>query len=44
MSRINPPKLWDRQCAKCGKEIKTSYSPEREEIIYCEGCYNNEVA
>src|SRR3989339_161021 len=42
MSRINPPKLWDRQCAKCGKEIKTSYSPEREEIIYCEGCYNNE--
>jgi len=40
----NPFKLWDRQCAKCGKEIKTSYSPDREEIIYCESCYNNEVA
>ncbi len=40
----NPFKLWDRQCAKCGKEIKTSYSPDRPEIIYCEQCYNAEVA
>ena len=40
----NPFKLWDRQCAKCGKEIKTSYSPDRKEIIYCEQCYNSEVA
>ncbi|MCX6733088.1 MAG: hypothetical protein NTV98_06130 [Candidatus Roizmanbacteria bacterium] len=40
----NPFKLWDRHCAKCGKEIKTSYSPDREEIIYCESCYNSEVA
>ena len=39
-----PFKLWDRTCAKCGKEIKTSYSPDRPEIIYCEQCYNNEVA
>ena len=40
----NPFKLWDRQCAKCGKDIKTSYSPDRPEIIYCESCYNAEVA
>ena len=40
----NPFKLWDRQCAKCKKEVKTSYSPDREEIIYCESCYNAEVA
>jgi len=38
-----PFKLWDRQCAKCGKKIKTSYSPDRPEIIYCEQCYNAEV-
>ncbi|MCX6720692.1 MAG: hypothetical protein NTW11_02720 [Candidatus Staskawiczbacteria bacterium] len=40
----NPLKLWSRQCAKCKNPIKTSYSPDREEIIYCETCYNNEVA
>ena len=40
----NPMKLYDRTCAKCGKEIKTSYSPDRQEIIYCEQCYNSEVA
>ncbi|MCX6724152.1 MAG: hypothetical protein NT155_03230 [Candidatus Staskawiczbacteria bacterium] len=40
----NPMKLWDRQCAKCGREIKTSYAPDRPEIVYCESCYNQEVA
>jgi len=40
----NPPKLWDRKCAKCGKEFKTSYAPDRPEIVYCESCYNREVA
>jgi hypothetical protein len=44
LSRINPVLLWDRQCAKCKKDIKTSYSPDRPEIIYCETCYNAEVA
>jgi CxxC-x17-CxxC domain-containing protein len=39
-----PFKLWDRQCAKCGKDIKTSYAPDREEIVYCEQCYQQEVA
>ena len=41
-SRINPPKLWDRTCAKCGKAIKTSYVPERSEVIYCSECYQQE--
>ncbi len=40
----NPLKLWDRTCAKCSAPIKTSYSPERPEIVYCESCYNAEVA
>jgi len=44
LSYINPVRLWDRKCDKCGKEIKTSYSPDRPEIVYCEQCYNAEVA
>ena len=32
------------KCAKCGKEIKTSYAPDRPETVYCKQCYNNEVA
>jgi len=40
----NPIKLWSRKCAKCNKEIETSYAPGRPEIVYCESCYNNEVA
>lgn len=39
MSLRNPRKLWDRKCQKCGIDIKTSYSPERPEIVYCEKCY-----
>lgn len=39
----NPRHLWNRQCAKCSKDIKTTYSPERPEIVYCEECYLKEV-
>jgi len=47
--------LYDRECAKparttdsaqsgrCGTIFKTSYSPDRPEIIYCEKCYQQEV-
>lgn len=35
----NPRKLWTRDCAKCSKEIQTTYSPERPETVYCESCY-----
>jgi hypothetical protein len=34
-----PRKLWSRSCAKCGKGMETTYSPERPEIVYCEECY-----
>ena len=44
LSQRTPFKLWNRKCAKCAKEIKTSYNPNREEIIYCESCYNGEIA
>jgi len=39
----NPRKLWKRNCMKCGKEMQTTYSPERSEIVYCEECYLKEV-
>jgi len=42
-SKINPRVLFDRKCAKCRTAIKTSYSPDRLEIVYCEQCYLKEV-
>ena len=46
IGRLNPPKLWNRQCMKenCGNKFQTSYSLDRPEIVYCEKCYQNEVA
>ncbi len=31
--------LYDRKCDRCGTGIKTTYSPDRPEIVYCENCY-----
>lgn len=31
--------LHDRQCAKCGVNIQTTYAPGRPETVYCEECY-----
>jgi hypothetical protein len=39
----NPRHLWDRKCAKCQTDIRTSYSPDRPEKVYCEQCYLKEV-
>ncbi len=41
-SRTNLPKLYERKCMKCESLIKTSYAPDRPEIIYCEKCYQAE--
>jgi hypothetical protein len=41
-NKLQMPKLYNRTCMKCGKEIRTSYSPERPEIVYCEKCYQAE--
>jgi hypothetical protein len=40
---LNPIRIYDRICAKCNAPIKTSYSPDRPEIVYCESCYNTKV-
>jgi hypothetical protein len=36
-------KIFDRKCDKCNKDIKTTYAPDRSEIVYCEECYNWEI-
>ncbi len=50
----NPFKLWHRNCmckqshprhqGNCPNEFEASYAPDRPEIVYCEQCYNAEVA
>lgn len=39
----NPRVLWQRNCDKCGKGVKSTYSSDREEMVYCEECYLREV-
>jgi hypothetical protein len=41
--RRHQRKLWKRSCMKCGKEMQTTYSPDRPETVYCEECYLAEV-
>ncbi|MBU1018971.1 MAG: hypothetical protein ABII07_00480 [Patescibacteria group bacterium] len=46
MDRIrkrNPRNLWKRDCRECGASIESTYSPDRPETVYCEGCYLKEV-
>lgn len=43
MALRNPRKLWDRTCMKCTAPIKTSYAPDRKELVYCEKCYQETV-
>lgn len=40
---LNGFRLYDRKCDKCGKEIKSSFEAGREEVVYCEECYQQEV-
>jgi hypothetical protein len=39
----NPYTLFHRTCLECGKDMETTYAPERPEKVYCEGCYLKEV-
>lgn len=43
MSRLLPRKLFDRNCQRCEKAIRTPYEPGRPEVVYCELCYQQEV-
>jgi hypothetical protein len=39
----NPRTFFDRACGKCTKAIRSTYSLDRPEIVYCESCYQKEV-
>lgn len=39
MDLRNPRKFYERNCAECGKNITTSYAPNRPEKVVCEECY-----
>jgi CxxC-x17-CxxC domain-containing protein len=43
MKLRSPRKLFERKCDKCGKNMQTTYAPERPEIVYCEDCYEKEI-
>jgi len=40
---LSAHKLWNRTCGKCGKDIQTTFAPDRPETVYCEECYLAEV-
>jgi len=54
MKKRNPRTLWKRSCmcdlsghshqGQCSNEFETSYAPERKEKVFCEDCYQREVA
>lgn len=39
MQMRNPRQLWERKCARCCIDLQSSYSPDRPETVYCDGCY-----
>ena len=43
MKNRNARKLYDRKCTKCQMNIRSTYSPDRPETIYCETCYQKEI-
>ena len=43
IAKRNPRHLWTRACAKCSKQIQTTYAPDRPETVYCEDCYLSTV-
>lgn len=42
-AKINVPRFYERNCAKCNTEITTAFAPERPETVYCEKCYQQEM-
>ena len=38
----NKPFLYETNCDKCGKEIKTAHIKDSGKILYCEKCYQQE--
>jgi len=43
MAKRNPRKLFERQCDNCHKNIRTTYTSDRQEKVYCDECFNKEM-
>ena len=43
MEHRNSRELFQRKCDKCSCEMKSTYSENREEKIYCEECFKREI-
>ncbi len=43
MKLRNPRKIYNRNCDKCGINIKSTFSPTRPERILCKDCYLKEI-
>ncbi len=43
LSQLLPRKLYISKCDFCKKEINSPYQASRQEVVYCESCYQQEV-
>lgn len=43
MNNRRPLRLWKRNCESCLQEVKSNYSPDRGEKIFCKECYLKEL-
>lgn len=39
----NTRKLWERECSGCNCELQTSYSPDSQQAVLCEDCYQQAI-
>lgn len=44
LERIHPSQIYKSTCKKCNDQINTFYNPAKNLKVYCEQCYNSEVA
>ncbi len=44
LKRRGSIQLFTRACGHCSKQIQTTFAPDQPEIVYCTGCYQDEVA
>lgn len=43
MKMRSPRALFDRDCAKCGVKMKTTFHPNRSEKVLCESCFTEQM-
>ena len=44
LEQRTPLRLWDDHCKKCQKAMKSGFDPAKNYNVYCEECYQQEVA